>query len=117
MRIIDTHLHIWNKEEFSLPWLDGEGEVLNRTYSLEDYKNALEPDKGYEVEAAVYVEVDCARRDKEKENLFIAGCCANPGQLFAGACISGYLNEERSEERRVGKECLRLCRSRWSPYH
>ena len=22
-----------------------------------------------------------------------------------------------SEERRVGKECLRLCRSRWSPYH
>ena len=62
MRIIDTHLHIWNKEEFSLPWLDGEGEVLNRTYSLEDYKNALEPDKGYEVEAAVYVEVDCARR-------------------------------------------------------
>ena len=25
--------------------------------------------------------------------------------------------ERRSEERRVGKECLRLCRSRWSPYH
>ena len=25
--------------------------------------------------------------------------------------------ETRSEERRVGKECLRLCRSRWSPYH
>ena len=25
--------------------------------------------------------------------------------------------ENRSEERRVGKECLRLCRSRWSPYH
>jgi Lon protease-like protein len=27
------------------------------------------------------------------------------------------LREERSEERRVGKECRRLCRSRWSPYH
>ena len=26
-------------------------------------------------------------------------------------------NDGRSEERRVGKECLRLCRSRWSPYH
>ena len=24
---------------------------------------------------------------------------------------------ERSEERRVGKECRALCRSRWSPYH
>ena len=23
----------------------------------------------------------------------------------------------RSEERRVGKECPRMCRSRWSPYH
>ena len=23
----------------------------------------------------------------------------------------------RSEERRVGKECGLLCRSRWSPYH
>ena len=23
----------------------------------------------------------------------------------------------RSEERRVGKECVFLCRSRWSPYH
>src|SRR3546814_16334710 len=24
--------------------------------------------------------------------------------------------EERSEERRVGKECVSKCRSRWSPY-
>ena len=24
---------------------------------------------------------------------------------------------QRSEERRVGKECYALCRSRWSPYH
>ena len=30
--------------------------------------------------------------------------------------VSLKLND-RSEERRVGKECLRLCRSRWSPYH
>jgi predicted RNA-binding protein with PUA-like domain len=27
------------------------------------------------------------------------------------------LSITRSEERRVGKECRRLCRSRWSPYH
>src|SRR3546814_18845247 len=24
---------------------------------------------------------------------------------------------DRSEERRVGKECASTCRSRWSPYH
>src|SRR3546814_14996553 len=27
------------------------------------------------------------------------------------------LRIERSEERRVGKECVSPCRSRWSPYH
>src|SRR3546814_14959125 len=28
-----------------------------------------------------------------------------------------YLDGDRSEERRVGKECVSTCRSRWSPYH
>ena len=28
-----------------------------------------------------------------------------------------FLPRERSEERRVGKECSQQCRSRWSPYH
>src|SRR3546814_19920355 len=27
------------------------------------------------------------------------------------------LAQQRSEERRVGKECVSTCRSRWSPYH
>ena len=30
--------------------------------------------------------------------------------------FDSYL-ENRSEERRVGKECVQPCRSRWSPYH
>src|SRR3546814_3979763 len=31
---------------------------------------------------------------------------------------SGMLGRaRRSEERRVGKECVSTCRSRWSPYH
>src|SRR3546814_6577 len=29
--------------------------------------------------------------------------------------LTGHNN--RSEERRVGKECVSTCRSRWSPYH
>src|SRR3546814_13798102 len=30
----------------------------------------------------------------------------------------GYFDETiRSAERRVGKECVSTCRSRWSPYH
>src|SRR3546814_19033826 len=29
----------------------------------------------------------------------------------------GLAEADRSEERRVGKECVSTCRSRWSPYH
>ena len=36
---------------------------------------------------------------------------------FVLDAIRGKDVTTRSEERRVGKECLRLCRSRWSPYH
>ena len=33
-------------------------------------------------------------------------------------CQQVFVGEvTRSEERRVGKECYYLCRSRWSPYH
>src|SRR3546814_2453063 len=31
--------------------------------------------------------------------------------------IPGRIIVKRSEERRVGKECVSTCRSRWSPYH
>src|SRR5216110_2310144 len=37
--------------------------------------------------------------------------CAS-GRDVLTAIVAGY---ERSEERRVGKECVSLCRSRWSP--
>src|SRR3546814_10230376 len=31
--------------------------------------------------------------------------------------VGGAYQKHRSEERRVGKECVSTCRSRWSPYH
>src|SRR3546814_13462628 len=33
------------------------------------------------------------------------------------AIVVGFILPFRSEERRVGKECVSTCRSRWSPYH
>src|SRR3546814_8408183 len=33
------------------------------------------------------------------------------------AGVLGGAEHLRSEERRVGKECVSTCRSRWSPYH
>src|SRR3546814_13213085 len=37
-----------------------------------------------------------------------------PGGIDAPAACDQI---PRSEERRVGKECVSTCRSRWSPYH
>src|SRR3546814_14972793 len=34
-----------------------------------------------------------------------------------GLAAFHHRNAARSEERRVGKECVRTCRSRWLPYH
>src|SRR3546814_18482039 len=33
------------------------------------------------------------------------------------AACEASINAYRSEARRVGKECVSTCRSRWSPYH
>src|SRR3546814_19644514 len=35
----------------------------------------------------------------------------------AAPCAAPALAGGRSEERRVGKECVSTCRSRWSPYN
>src|SRR3546814_11393822 len=37
-----------------------------------------------------------------------------PPEMLA---MDADLEADRSEERRVGKECVSTCRSRWSPYH
>src|SRR3546814_11391756 len=46
----------------------------------------------------------------------------NEPQRFPGVSQWAYniiamYEKPRSEERRVGKECVSTCRSRWSPYH
>src|SRR3546814_6347097 len=44
--------------------------------------------------------------------------CTDLGALSVSWLIKSALNyRSRSEERRVGKECVSTCRSRWSPYH
>src|SRR3546814_10054330 len=37
--------------------------------------------------------------------------------FFYDRLVFERAEDGRSEERRVGKECVSTCRSRWSPYH
>src|SRR3546814_17001294 len=45
----------------------------------------------------------------------------HPAERIKQARVVGIVGQAspggRSEERRVGKECVSTCRSRWSPYH
>src|SRR3546814_19856359 len=40
-----------------------------------------------------------------------------PGKRFFERILAESTVQARSEERRVGKECVSTCRSRWSTYH
>ena len=49
--------------------------------------------------------------------LLTVGAALSYGEIAAMMPRAGGMYVYRSEERRVGKECGLLCRSRWSPYH
>src|SRR3546814_19925451 len=65
--------------------------------------------------------LDKASADNERMALRVAVDAPHDGQGdIAVVQIAGLVARRirlwRSEERRVGKECVRTCRSRWSPY-
>ena len=50
--------------------------------------------------------------------LFVGGGVAAVGDpVVDDTGVIAGAGDIRSEERRVGKECVTQCRSRWSPYH
>src|SRR3546814_7084815 len=61
------------------------------------------------------------------QNQAFHGCCGEADAAAAGFTGARWWmhnnflvdrqGKMRSEERRVGKECVSTCRSRWSPYH
>src|SRR3546814_18630216 len=49
--------------------------------------------------------------------LHVAAWIEALGREVSAPTVKQQLAAVRSEERRVGKECVSTCRSRWSPYH
>lgn len=94
MRIVDTHVHVWDIDRYRLPWLDGEGPVLKRNWSPVDYRDEQHgDDRGYVIDKAVYIEVDMAHDERPRENELAVALVDDPGTPFAGACISGDLSD------------------------
>lgn len=83
--IVDTHQHLWDLEQFSLPWL-ADVEALNDNYRMDDYQRAT-AESG--VAKTVYMEVDVAPEQRFAEVDFVSDLCARDDNPMAGAVISG----------------------------
>src|SRR3546814_16043626 len=82
------------------------------------YKVAAHFDPQGEVDADVTITL--SEGETEKAFLLSRRFAVEPMALPPGVTVTVGPAEEpmpRSEERRVGKECVSTCRSRWSPYH
>jgi predicted TIM-barrel fold metal-dependent hydrolase len=86
-RIFDTHVHVWDLERFSLPWLDAVPS-LKHSVTPGDYAGQAAKAGSWRIERAVYVEVDLAPAQREEEADYISGLCAGGETLFAGASVS-----------------------------
>src|SRR3546814_12185678 len=56
----------------------------------------------------------CTVRDRQSGTIFSSNAFTIE---VGGLALGNKVPSMRSEERRVGKECVSTCRSRWSPYH
>lgn len=95
-KIIDTHVHTWDLKQLRLPWLDTE-EYLAQTFTEADYQKDVASDY-FTITDALYVEVDCAPNDREKENDWIIDQCKSATSIFKSAVISGDLAIDKFRE-------------------
>ena len=98
--------------------------VITRTYTVTD-------ECGNASTASYQISVDDTTPPTITGNIndiTVEGCDQNAATVPApattvaqledmGLAIEDACTEDRSEERRDGKECSTTCRSRWSPYH
>ena len=85
LRIIDSHVHVWDPAVQRLPWLDGLPRLRKR-YTIDDLAAAYDQ-LGVDFRGAVYVEVDAA--DPGLENRLIA---ANPSPLILKRMLRARLS-------------------------
>jgi predicted TIM-barrel fold metal-dependent hydrolase len=89
--IVDTHQHLWDLKQFRLPWLDHAGDVLNRTYTAEDYLRAA---AGLNVVKAVYMEVDVEQKQRAEEADYVVGLCRQKSGPTVAAVIGGAADSD-----------------------
>ena len=89
--IVDTHQHLWDLKRFRLPWLDGAGQVLNRTHTMKDYLKAAD---GLNVARAVYMEVAVEAKQRLDEAEYVIDLCRSKAGPTVAAVIAGAPERE-----------------------
>ena len=82
----------------------------------EDTRTLLLVSRSHGVQTHLTYRVQVCRLPPRDEAEILV-CFVVAPQALQHACSIQAYRHVRSEERRVGKECLSVCRSRWSPYH
>ena len=85
---------------------------VNREYVRE---NAFSPYMGEASNSIIRLRME-TKKGGEQINIPLLARLVGAG-VSTGTLAGAEEALERSEERRVGKECPSKCRSRWSPYH
>jgi L-fuconolactonase len=88
--VIDAHLHFWDPRELHYPWLGAVPE-LNRAYLPGDY----EPFSAGTVDAAVFVEANCAPEDSLSEVALVARLATSEPRIAATVAFVDLLGEGR----------------------
>lgn len=63
LKIVDSHLHVWDLDRLRYPWLD-EFPKLNRTYLMEDYNKST---KSLNIEKIVFVQCEAKQDQYQQE--------------------------------------------------
>jgi L-fuconolactonase len=77
--IVDAHVHLWNPEQFSMPWLANIPR-LNRPYGLQDY---CEQTRSLPIVGMVYIEVGVEPQETLREASHIAALAWEEQRLQA----------------------------------
>ena len=85
--LIDTHQHLWELDQLRLPWLDGFA-PLRRDYPMEAYLQAAQ---NQNVAKTIYMEVDVAPDQKDREVELVSAVCQDDKNPMVGAVFSGVL--------------------------
>ena len=83
--IVDTHQHLWDRDQFNLPWID-DVPPLQNDYRMSDY---LEATRDLNVVKTVYMEVDVDPAQRPDEADFVIATSQADDNPMAGAVISG----------------------------